>query len=104
MALEAIQEVTQAETRSKEQRELAAFESKQKLLASQRSAQHQLEEARQAAAAEVRVLMEQAETEAAKVTEEVMAQARVDCEAMKQGARGRLDQAAQLIVEKVVRR
>ena len=33
-----------------------------------------------------------------------MAEAEKDCQAMKEEARGRLDQAAQLIVEKVVNR
>ena len=42
--------------------------------------------------------------EAAQAAQQVMDQAQKDCEAMKQAARQRLDQAAQLIVEKVVNR
>ena len=42
--------------------------------------------------------------EAAQAAQQVMDQAQKDCEAMKQAARQRLDQAAHLIVEMVVSR
>ena len=45
-----------------------------------------------------------AEAEAARLAEQVMDQARQECETMKQDARQSLDQAAQLIVERVVNR
>ena len=48
--------------------------------------------------------MAQAEAEAAQSAQKVMEQARQACETMKQQARQRLDQAAELIVEKVVNR
>ena len=49
-------------------------------------------------------MMAQAEDQAAEATRQALAQAELDCQTMKQQARGRLDQAAQLIVEKVVNR
>jgi V/A-type H+-transporting ATPase subunit G/H len=49
-------------------------------------------------------MMAEAEEKAAKLSRQVIEQAERDCEAMKQNARSRLDQAAQLIVEKVVNR
>ena len=49
-------------------------------------------------------MMADAETEAARLAEQVMDQARQECETMKEDARKRLDQAAQFIVERVVNR
>ena len=63
-----------------------------------------LEQARAQAQAQTRQMMAQAEDQAAEETRQALAQAELDCQAMKQQARGRLDQAAQLIVEKVVNR
>ena len=101
---EAIQEVTQAESQAKARCEAAAIQSRQKLADAQKQARGILEQARQQAQAKTREMMAQAEQRAAEETRQVLAQAEQDCEAMKQQARGRLDQAAQLIVEKVVNR
>ena len=49
-------------------------------------------------------MMAQAEEEAARLTRETLEQAARDCEAMKAEARGRLDETARWIAEKVVRR
>ena len=49
-------------------------------------------------------MMAQAEAEAARLTRETLDQAARDCEAMKAEARGRLDETARWIAEKVVRR
>jgi V/A-type H+-transporting ATPase subunit G/H len=49
-------------------------------------------------------MMAEAEEKAAQLSRQVMEQAEKDCEAQKQKARAKLDQAAQLIVEKVVNR
>ena len=48
--------------------------------------------------------LSQAEEEAARLTRETLEQAARDCEAMKAEARGRLDETARWIAEKVVRR
>lgn len=102
--MEAIQKVTQIEQETAQRREAAVAESKQKLLVAQRSAQRVLEDARVETDAEVRQMMAEAETEAARMAQEVLEQARLESEVMKLAARQRLEQAAELIIEKVVRR
>ena len=104
MAVEAIQKVTQTEQDAKRRKEEATAESKQKVLVAQRAAQRLLEDAHSEAEAEARQMMARAEDEAVRLTQEALEQAARECEAMKQAARLRLDQAAQLIVEKVVNR
>jgi len=104
MAMEAIQKVTQIELETAQRREAAAAESKQKLLVAQRAAQRVLEDARVETDAEVRQMMAEAEAEAARMAQVVMEQARQESEEMKRAARQKLEQAAELIVEKVVRR
>ena len=49
-----------------------------------------------------RQMMAQAEEKAARLTQEELERAKADCETLKQNARGRLEQAAQLIVGRVV--
>ena len=102
--MEAIQKVTQIEQETAQRREAAVAESKQKLVVAQRAAQRVLEDARVETDAEVRQMMAEAEAEAARVAQEVLEQARLESEVMKVAARQRLEQAAELIVEKVVRR
>jgi len=104
MALESIQMVTQAETGAKELREAAAVQAKQRLLGAQKEARQIVEQARQQGEAQARQLMAEAEKRAAEMTEAVLDQARQACEAQKACARQNLEQAAQLIVEKVVDR
>ena len=104
MAVEAIQKVTQIEQEAKRRKEAASAEGKQKILVTQRAAQRLLEEARANAETEVRQMMAQAEEQAAQSASQVLEQARQESEAMKQTARKRLDLAAELIVEKVVKR
>lgn len=104
MALESIQKVTQAEAGAKERREAAALLAKQQLLEAQKQARQTVELARQQGEAEARRMMEQAERQAAEKTKAVLDQARQVCEEQKARARQNLDQAAQLIVEKVVDR
>ncbi len=104
MALEAIQEVQQAEANAKAGREAAAAQAKQKLLDARKEARQIVDQARQRAEAQVREKMAQAEAEAEQETQKVLAEAERDCEALRQNARGRLEQASQVIVEKVVNR
>ena len=49
-------------------------------------------------------MMAEAEAKAAELTKEELKRAAADCETLKQNARGRLEQAAQLIVGRVVER
>ena len=70
----------------------------------QKQARNRVEEARRQGEAKAREQMTEAERRAAEVTREVLEQAEKDCELQKEAARQRLDQAAQLIIEKVVKR
>ena len=62
-----------------------------------------MEERRRDAEAQSAELMRQAEDAAAKTAEEILATARKECEGLKEEAGKRLPQAAQRIVEKVVK-
>ena len=102
MALEAIQTVAQAEAKAKADREAAAVQAKQKLAEAQREANQTAEQARQQAREGARLMMSQAEEKAAQATREELERAKADCETLKQNAQGRLEEAAQLIVGRVV--
>ena len=104
MGINAIEKVTGSEAQAKVLRDQAAAESKQKLVAAQRAAQQQLEQARAEAEAKVKQMMQEAEARAAQTTARVLEQAGEECELLKQGARTHLDEAVQLIVERVVNR
>ena len=104
MAVEAIQKVTQVEAEADRRKEEAMAESKQKLLVAQRAAQRLLADSRTEAENEARQMLVQTEEEAAKATQKVLEQAKLDCEQWKRTARTRLNQAARTIVEKVVNR
>ncbi len=104
MGINAIEKVTGSEAQAKVLRDQAAAESKQKLVAAQRAAQQQLEQVRAEAEAKVRRMMQDAEARAAQTTARVLEQAGEECELLKQGARTHLDEAVQLIVERVVNR
>ena len=86
----------------KKQKEAAATQNKQRLLEAQRTARLLVEQSRQQAEGEARQKMAQAETQAAEWTQQVLSQARQDCEALKAEARGRLSEAAAFLAEKVV--
>ena len=49
-------------------------------------------------------ILAEAEAKAAQLTQEELDRAAADCETLKQNARGRLEEAAQLIVGRVVER
>ncbi len=104
MAVEAIEKVTQTELEARKRKDAAVADNKQRILAAQKEAQRLLEQSRADAEAKVRDMMSQAEAEAGKVGQKVMDQASKESDAMKGRARKRLDQAAQMIVERVVNR
>lgn len=102
MAVEEIKKVAQLEQEMKQRKEAAVAEGKQRVLEAQRLARRQLEESRQEAELQVRQMMAKAEAEAAQWTLHALKDATQECEEFKTKARGRLDQAAAFIVEKVV--
>ena len=104
MGNNAIEKVTVSEAQAKALRDQAAAESKQKLVAAQRAAQQELEQARTEAEAKVKQMMQDAEARAAQTTARVLEHAGEECEQLKQRSRTHLDEAVQLIVERVVNR
>ena len=94
MAVEEIKKVAQLEQEMKQRKEAAAAEGKQRVLEAQRLARRELEESRQQAEVQARQMMAKAEAEAAQWTLEALKGATQECEAFKEKARGRLDQAA----------
>lgn len=104
MAVEAIQKVTEIEQEARQRQEAAAAEAKQRVMMAQRAGQRLLEDTHLTVEGEVKQMMADAEAQAASWTQQVLAQAREECEEMKAQARTRLDQAAARIVERVVNR
>lgn len=104
MVMDSIQEVTETEARAKERRDAAVAKNKQLLIDAQKEARQIVAKARQEGEAKARQMMAEAEAQAAEATEQVLVQARQACETLKADARTHLDQAAELIVEKVVNR
>ena len=84
MEMDSIQKVAGAEQESQERREAAAAESRRTV-------------------AEARQMLARAEADAAEETKTILAEAEQRCQALKQNARTRLDQAAKRIVEGVVK-
>ncbi len=103
MAVEEIKKVAQLEQEMKQRKETAVAEGKQRVLEAQRLARRELEESRQQAEVQARQMLAQAEAQAAQWTLDALKDATQECEAFKTKARGRLDQAAAFIVEKVVK-
>ena len=102
MAVEEIKKVAQLEQEMKPREETAVAEGKQRVLEAQRLARRELEESRQQAEVQARQMLAQAEAQAAQWTLDALKDATQECEEFKTKARGRLDQAAAFIVEKVV--
>lgn len=103
MAMETIRTVTKTEDEVRQRRDAALSQAKQQVAQAQKQVQALLEERRRDAEAQAAELMRQAEDAAAKTAEEILATARKECEALKEEAGKRLPQAAQRIVEKVVK-
>lgn len=103
MSMDAIEQVTQTERRVQEQLEAAAAEGRQLVAEAQRAGQRKVEESRQRAEAEVKALLERAEEEGRDQAQAILAQMHQDQQRLAEGARQYLDEAAALIAERVVR-
>lgn len=100
--MEAIQKVTQAEAESK-QRKIEAIAAAKKLVTDAEQAGKQtLQNACAEAETKAKELMTQAEARAAARAAEIAAQSKQDCAALCSAAQGKLEQAAALIVRRVV--
>ena len=103
MALEAIKQVTQAEQEVQRYKEEAAAAARQVVADAERDGRQLLEDSRRQAQAEAKQQLARAEEEAAGHTRAVLEQAGQDCDRLRQAARQRLDRAAELIMERVVK-
>lgn len=104
MSFQDIQKVTETEQSVRAKKAEAQAEAKQIIAAAQRSGAAVVEETRAKAEAEVKTLMAQAEELAARQSKETMAANDAACQAMRTQAEQRLEQAADLIVRRVVNR
>ena len=102
MSLEAIQLVTQAETEAKQRKIQAAADAKKVVANAELAGKQALQRACTQAEAEAKELMAQAEKRSAARAVEIAAQSKQDCAALCSVAESRLEEAAALIVRRVV--
>ncbi len=103
MALEQVLKVREAENEAAKIREQSLLDAKKLVADAGRLA---AEEAGKAAAdvkAESDALIKQAEKEGLEAYEKILGEARVGCEEIKKNAEGRIDGAARIIVERLVK-
>ena len=102
MSIEAIQQVTQAEASAQEKKLAAYAQAKQIIREAERAGQLLLEQARQKAETETREAMANAEKNAAKRAKQVLAENTNACNLLCSAAESRLNEAAALIVKRIV--
>ena len=102
MSLEAVKQVTDAEQLSKERKAQAVLDAKQLVATAEKAGVQAVAEAKKQAEAKVKELLAQAEQSAAGEVADIRKQADADCAALRTKAEGRLEEAASLIVRKVV--
>lgn len=100
--MEAIQKVTQAEAESKQRKADAIADAKKLVAQAEQAGAQTLRNVCAEAEAKAKELMTQAEERAAARAAEIAAQSKQDCAALCNAAEGKLEQAAALIVRRVV--
>jgi len=100
--LEAIQKVTQAEAESKQRKAGALAAAKRLVAEAEQAGAQTLRNTCAEAEAKAKELMIQAEERSAVRAAEIAAQSKQDCAALCSAAEGKLEQAAALIVRRVV--
>lgn len=102
MSLEAIRQVTQAEAAAKQRKADAADSAKKIIADAHLAGEEALRSTVATANAHVKQIMLQAEEHAARRAEELASQSKADCAALCSAAESKLDEAAALIVRRVV--
>ena len=102
MSMDALKAVTDSEEQARVQKAQAEATAKALVEQAKKTGEARLEEARREATAQVKDKLAQAEAHGEETTRQVLAQYAQDCEALKAKAHQRLDQAADLIMGKVV--
>ena len=101
MSLEAIQTITGAEQAVREQKARAADEAKRIVAEAERAGRQLVAAARAPAEQPVTPMRAEAEARAGEHSAQTLGDSAAQCESLKQAARGRLEQAAGLIVGRV---
>jgi vacuolar-type H+-ATPase subunit H len=101
MSFEDIQKVTRTEQENRTKKAEAAAEAKRILAEAERAGAQLVERARAEADEKTRAMMAEAEKRAADRSRQILADNDAACEALKQAAKTRLEQAADLIVGRV---
>lgn len=102
MSMDALKAVTDSEEQARVQRAQAEATAKALVEQAKKTGEARLEEARRTATAQVKDKLAQADHHGEETTRQVLAQYAQDCEALKAKAHQRLDEAADLIIGKVV--
>ena len=102
MSLEAITEIREVEERMERAKAEARAQAQKMVADAERDGKALLQQGRDAAAKAETEALRKAEEAAAGRREAILADAAKDCQALKDAALGRMDQAAQAILERVV--
>ena len=102
MSIDALKAVTDSEEQARAQKAQAEATAKALVEQAKKTGEARLEEARREATAKVKDKLAQADHHGEETTRQVLAQYAKDCEDLKAKAQQRLDQAADLIMGKVV--
>ena len=101
MPFDAIQRIRAGEQAAREKRADAAAEGERLLAEARQEGQRLAERAKAQAEEQVKALLAQTEADTAARRERTLADSQARCQRIKQEARGRLDQAARLIMERI---
>ena len=102
MPLEAIKKVTESERLSKEKISLAESKAKSIISDAEKQGAELVEESIKRAEAECRKFMEEAEKQGAKISDDVVEETKNQQQQLKQLAESRMEEAANLIIGRIV--
>lgn len=102
MSLEAITEIREVEERTERAKAEARAQAQKLAADAERDGKALLRQGQDDAAAALAQALHRAEEAAAQRRETILAEAAADCQKLKDAARGRMDQAVQAILERVV--
>lgn len=102
MSIEAVQKVTEAEERARAQKAAAVEQAKKLVADAERTGRERLEAAHAEAEGQVKAMLSRAEESAAARTAAVLEETRRSCDGLRRAAEDRLDDAAALIIRRVV--
>lgn len=103
MSMDAIKQVTDSEAQAREIKAQAQAQAQALLAQARKDAQAALEQAKKDAQAQVKALMERTEAQAGEELQKTLAGFDAQCQALKDRAGEHMDQAAALIVGRVVK-